>query len=191
MMGERIVQTVYFDKPGPGNTDRTLEIVQSRAEVLGVDKILVASTRGETGLRAVQRLKGFETIVVTHSAGFKEPNDQELTPENRLAIEEGGGRILTSMHAFGGVNRAVRVKLGTYQLDEIIAFVLRTMGQGFKVCVEIALMTADAGFVKAGEPCISVGGWGFGADTAVVLSPSNAQNFFDIRIHEVLCKPYL
>jgi hypothetical protein len=95
------------------------------------------------------------------------------------------------MHAFGGVNRAVRIKLNTYQLDEIIAFVLRTLGQGFKVCVEIALMAADAGLVRVGEPCVAVAGTGRGADTAVVLSPTNAQTFFDIRIHEILCKPYL
>lgn len=89
------------------------------------------------------------------------------------------------------MNRAVRIKLGTYMLDEIVAFVLRTMGQGFKVCMEIALMAADAGLVRVGEPCVAIGGWARGADTAVVLSPANAQTFFDIRIHEILCKPYL
>lgn len=190
-MEERTVQTVYFDKPGPANTDRTLEIAESRARDLGINRMVVASTQGTTGLKATERFKGLETIVVTHSTGFKQPNSQELMPESRSAIEKGGGKILTSMHAFGGVNRAVRIKLNTYQLDEVIAFVLRTLGQGFKVCVEIAVMAADAGLVRVGEPCITIGGTGRGADTAVVLSPANAQTFFDIRIHEILCKPLL
>ncbi len=190
-MGERVVRTIYFEKPGPENTDRTLEVALARAMDLGARTILVASTQGETGVKAVERFKGLQTVVVTHSAGFKSPNSQELLPENRSAIEAGGGKVLTCMHAFGGINRAVRVKMGTYQMDEVIAFALRTLGQGFKVCVEIALMAADAGLVEVGEPCIAIGGTGRGADTAVVLSPANAQSFFDIRIHEILCKPYL
>jgi len=190
-MGERTVQTVYFDEPGPANTDRTLEIADSRARELGIRTMIVATVEGNTGAKAVKRFKGLETVAVTHSTGFKEPNLQRLTPENRAAIEGDGGKIFTGIHAFAGINRAVRIKLETYQVDEIIAFVLRTLGQGFKVCLEIAVMAADAGLVKVGEPCVAIGGTGKGADTAVVLTPVNAQNFFDIRIHEILCKPYL
>jgi len=189
-MGERIAQSVYFEKPGPANTERTLELAARRVEELGLGSILVASTSGQTGLKAAQRFQGLNVIVVSHSTGFKEPNTQELTLENRAAIEALGGKILTCMHAFGGPNRAVRIKLGTYALDEIIAYTLRTLGQGFKVCVEIALMAADAGLVRVGEPCLAMGGTGRGADTAVVLSPANAQNFLETKIHEIVCKPY-
>ena len=190
-MGERTVQTVYFDKPGPANTDRTMEIADSRARELGIRTMIVATTEGDTGAKAVKRFKGLETVAVTHSTGFKDPNLQRLTPENRAAIEGDGGKILTCMHAFAGINRAIRNKVETYQVDEIIVFALRTLGQGFKVCLEIAVMAADAGLVKVGEPCVAIAGTGKGADTAVVLTPVNVQNFFDIRIHEILCKPYL
>ena len=190
-MGERTVQTVYFDKSGPANTERTLEIADSRARDLGIRTMIVATTEGDSGAKAVKRFKGLETVAVTHSTGFKDPNLQRLTPENRAAIEGDGGKILTCMHAFAGINRAIRNKVETYQVDEIIAFALRTLGQGFKVCLEIAVMAADAGLVKVGEPCVAIAGTGKGADTAVVLTPVNVQNFFDIRIHEILCKPYL
>ncbi len=190
-MSEITVPTVYFEKPGPGNTDRTLEVARRRAEQLGIRTILVASTTGETGVRAVEVFKGYDVIVVTHSTGFRSPNEQELRPEHRAAIEAGGGRILTCQHAFGGVNRAVRKKLGTYLTDEIIAYTLRTFGEGTKVCLEIALMAADAGLVRVGEPCIAIGGTRRGADTAIVLVPANAQSFFDLRVMEVLAKPRL
>jgi hypothetical protein len=36
---------------------------------------------------------------------------------------------------------------------------------------------------------IAIAGTGRGADTAVVLRPTNAQTFFDMRIMEILCKP--
>ncbi len=190
-MTEMTVPTTYFAQPGPQNTARTLEIARRRVEELDLHTVLVASTRGETGVQAAREFEGYDVIVVTHSTGFARPNTQELTDENRTAIEDAGARILTCQHAFGGINRAVRKKLGTYLTDEIIAYTLRTFGEGMKVCVEIALMAADAGLVQTGEPCISIGGTGRGADTAVVLSPANAQQFFDLRVMEVLCKPRL
>ncbi len=185
------VPTLYFDQPGPQNTDATLEAARQRAEELGIRTILVASTTGETGARAVEVFRGYNVVVVTHSTGFVRPNEQELKPEYRAAIEALGGRILTCQHAFGGVNRAVRRKLNTYLTDEIIAFTLRNFGEGTKVCIEIALMAADAGLVQVGEPCIAIAGTGRGADTALVLKPANAQAFFDLRVMEILAKPRL
>ncbi len=190
-MSDLTVQTTYFDQPGPKNTTRTLEIARRRAEELGLDTVLVASTRGQTGARAAQIFQDQEVVVVSHSTGFGEPNVQELAEENRIAIEDAGATILTCQHAFGGVNRAVRKHLGTYLTDEIIAYTLRTFGQGTKVCLEIALMAADAGLVTVGEPCIAIAGTGRGADTAITLIPANAQQFFDLRVMEVLAKPRL
>lgn len=185
------VPTLYFDQPGPQNTDLTLEAARRRADELGIRTVLVASTTGETGARAVEVFRGYDVVVVTHSAGFRAPNDQELLPEYRAAIEASGGRILTCQHAFGGINRAVRRKLNTYLTDEIIAFTLRNFGEGTKVCIEIALMAADAGLVRVGEPCIAIAGTGRGADTALVLKPANAQAFFDLRVMEIIAKPHL
>ncbi|HQM74208.1 MAG TPA: hypothetical protein PLL62_03085, partial [Candidatus Saccharicenans sp.] len=82
-----------------------------------------------------------------------------------------------------------RKKFGTYELDEIIAYTLRCFGQGLKVAVEISLMAADAGLIRSGEPCLSLGGTERGVDTAVLLSPVNSQNFFDLKIMEILAKP--
>ena len=188
-MSEIMVQGVYFEKPGRGNTERTLQIARARAEELGIRTILVATTSGATGVRAAEEFQGFNVVVVTHSTGFKEPNVQELTEENRRAIEAAGAKILTCQHAFGGVGRAVRKKLGTYELEEIIAYTLRIFGEGMKVICEIALMAADAGLVRTDEPAMAIAGSGGGADTAAVLRPANAQTFFDMRIMEILCKP--
>ena len=173
-MAETTVQSIYFTKPGRQNTTRTLELAKQRADELGLRTILVATTKGDTGVQAAQLFQGYDLVVVTHSTGFSGPNVQELTAENRAAIEAAGGKILTCQHAFGGVGRAVRKKWGTYKMDEIIAYTLRTFGQGMKVCAEIALMAADAGLAQVGEPCVAISGTGRGADTAVVLVPANA-----------------
>jgi hypothetical protein len=190
-MGEYFVPCVYFEQPGPANTDRTLEIAKARAEQLGVHTILVATTTGATGVKAAQVFAGYDVVVVTHSHGFKAPNTQELTEENRQAIVASGAKLLTCQHAFGGVSRAVRKEFGTYMLDELIAFVLRSFSQGVKVGVEMAVMAADAGLVRVGEPAIAIAGTGRGADTAIVVIPANAQDFFDFRVLEILSKPRL
>jgi hypothetical protein len=190
-MTDTTIQSTYFGRPGRQNTARTLEIAQQRADQLGIRTVLVATTQGETGVQAAQLFRGYDVVVVTHATGFAGPNIQELTEENRAAIESAGAQILTCQHALGGISRAVRKKWGTYAIDEIVAQTLRIFGEGTKVCVEIALMAADAGLVPVGEPCIAIAGTGRGADTAVVLIPANVQQFFDLRVMEVLVKPRL
>ena len=182
---------VYFKRTGPENTDKTLELAAKRAEELGIQNVLVATTSGETGLKAAKIFRVKNLVMVSHSTGFLKPDHQEFLPEFRKKIEEAGARILTCQHALGGVGRAVRKKLGTYELEEIMAYTLRIFGEGTKVAVEIALMAADAGYVLTSEPCIAVGGTGSGADTAILLQPAHAQNFFDLQVLEILAKPRL
>lgn len=181
----------YFARPGPQNTELLLKIAARRSQELGLKQAVVASTSGRTGVLATQYLKGLALVVVSHSTGFLRPDYQEMSQKNRQKIEAAGGRILTCQHAFGGVGRAVRKKLGSYQVDEIMAFTLRVFGEGVKVAIEVALMAADAGFIQTSEPCLAIGGTGSGADTALILRPTNSQTFFDLRVMEILAKPRL
>ncbi|MGB4704739.1 MAG: pyruvate kinase alpha/beta domain-containing protein [Candidatus Saccharicenans sp.] len=183
------VPCLYFDRPGAENTEATLKRAALRAEELKIKQVVVASASGETALKAASIFRDCRLVAVTHSTGFYRPNYQEMSEEVRARLEQLGVKVLTCQHALGGVNRAVRKKLGSYQLDEIIAYALRTFGEGVKVAIEVSLMAADAGLIRTGEPCIAIGGTEKGADTAVLLRPVNAQNFFDLRIMEILAKP--
>jgi len=183
------VRGVYFPEAGSANTERTLEVAKKRAEQLGIKTIVIASTSGETGLKALKLFTDYKIVVVTHATGFPAPDAQELTPQNRAKILEKGGLILTATHAFGGVGRAVRRRFHTYQVDEIIAQTLRVFGQGAKVACEIALMAADAGLIRTDEEVVSIGGTASGADTALVIKPAHTHDFFELKVREVLCKP--
>ena len=178
---------IYFSKREPTSLDRTLERVKERAEKLGIKNIVVASTSGETGVKASEMFKGYNVVIVTHHFGFREPNSIELTEENRKRILANGGKILTATHALGGIGRAVRRKFDTVQADEIIANTLRSFGEGMKVAIEIALMAVDSGLIRTDEDVISVGKW----DIAVVVRSANVSNFFSVRVKEILCKPHL
>jgi len=182
-------KTLYFTSPGKTNTDALLKFVKDYAKTTGVTHIVVASTTGETGVKASEVLKGFNLIVVTHHAGFTEPGAQELTEENRLKILQNEAHILTATHALSSVERAIRKEFGTLQPLELIAHTLRRLGEGTKVCVEITLMAADAGLIPMDRDIIAVAGSDRGADTALLIKPANAARFFDLRIREVIAKP--
>jgi uncharacterized protein len=190
-LADQETRCVYFQKAGPDNTERTLLLGEERARQLGIRHVVVASTSGRTGAMAASMLAGYNLVVVGHSTGFARPNEQEMVPAHRASIEAAGGHVLIAQHALGGVARAVRRKLGTYQLDEVAAFVLRNFGEGTKVGCEITLMATDAGLVPAGEEILAIGGTGRGADTASIILAANAQDFFDLRVLETICKPRL
>jgi hypothetical protein len=187
-------KTTYFPKPGGDeNTDKTLALARARGDELGIKTVVVASTIGKTAVKAVDIFKGYKVIVVTHVAGFREPNSQEFTEENRKIVEGKGGVILTTTHAFGGVHRALGRGEGPPPpqpvIGDVIAMTLRTFGQGTKVALEVAAMAADAGLVRTDEEIISIGGTGRGADTAYILQPENVHRFFNLKVKELICKP--
>ncbi len=190
------LKTVYFEKPGGvENTEMTLALAKERAKELGIKTIVVASTVGDTAVKAVNAFKGYKVIAVTHVTGIREPNTQEFTEENRNIIEKKGGIIVTAAHTFGSIHRALGATSApsapTGAIGDIIAMTLRTFGQGMKVACEIAAMAADAGLVRTDEEIIAIGGTGRGADTAVVLHPSYTHLFFNLKVKEIICKPRL
>jgi hypothetical protein len=181
--------TLYFREAGGQNTDALLGFVKKYAEKEGIKDIVVASTSGETGIKTSKIFKGYNLVIVTHCFGFQEPGKTELLEEHRKEILANGAKIFTGIHALSSVERAIRKDLGTIQPLELIANVLRLMGEGTKVCVEIALMAADAGLIPVDKDIVAIAGTGKGADTALRIRPANAARFFDLKIREIIAKP--
>ena len=196
---------VYFEKSGEENTDEVLALVKQRAGELGIKTIVVASTSGNTAVKAVDVFKGLKVVAVTHSFGAREPNTLELTEENRQTFESKGGKILTTAHGFGGISQALQARrmpppsgggpppggppARSNTIGEIAASTLGVFSRGTKVACEIIIMAADAGLIRTDEEVIAIGGTHAGADTAIVVQPSNANRFFELQVKEIICKP--
>ena len=121
--------------------------------------VLVASNTGRTAQAVLDEVKGdLQVICVTHHVGFKEPGHDEMEPEKRQELQEQGAKVLTTTHVLAGVDRAVRNQFGGLYPPEIIASALRMLGQGVKVCVEIAIMALDGGLIPYGIQVIAIGG---------------------------------
>jgi hypothetical protein len=183
-------KTVYFEQTGKENTNTVFEIVNRRAAELGIKTVVIASTTGQTAVQAVNSLKGVKVVAVGHRMGSRAANIQPFTPENRKVFEGKGGIVFTGTHLFGGLSSAMAKKFETHIIGDVVASTLRMFGSGMKVVCEISCEAADAGLVRTDEDIIVVGGTSQGADTAVVMRPANSQDFFDMKIKEILCKPH-
>ncbi len=74
-------------------------------------------------------------------------------------------------------------------MPQWVADFLRAFCEGVKVCVEIALMAANAGLVEAGEQVVVVAGTHRGADTALVMTGATSMDPKQLHISRILCKP--
>lgn len=181
-MEERIT---YFETKGEVNTPRVLSLVKERAQERGVNKIVLASTRGETAKAAAAAFAGTNVslVIVPWQFGFADehPFPPDLVPE----LQAAGHRV-----HFGTMLFHTESLYGN-KTPEVMANLLRTFGQGMKVCFEIIMMACDGGCVNIGEKVIAIAGSASGADTAVVATASPSTRMTRLRIHEIICKPLL
>ena len=178
---------MYFDQPGRENTAAVVEAVKRVVQERGIGYVVVASNEGDTAERFLDC--GAKVVCVTHPYGFREPGENEMSAEKRRELESKGITVYTSSLLFGGAERGVNRRFQGAYPASIISSTLKMMGQGTKVCVEIAAMALDAGLIPYGENVIAVAGTRRGADTALIVRPAHANNILDTWISEVICKP--
>lgn len=179
----------YWTKPGRQNTEETIRLVLKRAQQLKISNFVVASCSGWTTMELLNKTKNMHIVSVTHESGFREPGVSEMTKKTANLLRKQGVSVLTATHFLGSFDRAIRFKFGGVAPAELAANTLRILGQGIKVCVEVAIMALDAGLIPYNKEIIAIGGTGSGADTAIVCLPQHGKDFFSFDVREIICKP--
>ena len=185
----------YFEQAGYENTADVVEIVYKRLKEGDIKSVVVASSRGETGLTFARRMAGETNLVVVSShPGFSAPGVWNFNLKILKELESLGCKVLKQSHILSGLERSITNKFSGVSHTEVLAESLRCLfGVGMKVAIECAIMAADSGTIPI-EKTIAVGGTtsnaGAGSDCAIVAWPSHANNFFDFRVLEILAKPY-
>jgi len=185
--------TTRFPTPGPENTRLAADAAVSRLSALGLKDIVVASNTGVSAKQVLASLGSagpVNLVVVTHHVGFREPGQDEMSPEVRAELAAAGVKVLTASHLFAGVERAVTKQFGGLFSGGVVSNTLRLFGEGAKVAVEIAVMALDAGLIPYGRDIMSLGGSGRGTDTALIVRPAHSPSFFDTRVVEIVCRPF-
>lgn len=181
---------VYLDKVGKAESGSCLAAAAERAHELGLTHVVTATTSGRTALELARELRKLRSEAKIIGVAYAENYAKKwgrLDPELVHSAEGLGTDFIRSGHAMGGINAAISDKFCTLTPNKLIAQTYYTLGQGFKVAVEVALMAADQGLLPAGKEVMALGGTGEGADTAIVLTPACSGEFFSVRIHEVVC----
>jgi len=181
----------YFEKSGPENTSRTLDAAKRRAKELGVKDVVVASTHGDTALKAAEAFKDMKVnlVAVSICESFRKEG-WAMTNAEKKRLSDMGIKVLTSIHALGdGVANALTEKFGGRSIEEVVRETLYRFCQGMKVCVEIVLMAADAGLISMDREVMAIAGTGEGADTCIIVKPAYPRKFLDLEIREIVAKP--
>lgn len=183
-------EIVYFAETGEKNTPAAIEVAQ-RYVAEGKKHVVVATTRGTTGVAFAEALKGkgVNLVCVTHSAGFKEPGKLELLPENKSRIESLGGKVFTGTILTHSIETSFMQKHQGINITYVVAQTLRLFSQGVKVAVEIVMEACDAGLIPEGEEVVAVAGTAWGADTVCLIRSAASKRLLEMRVLEIGCKP--
>jgi len=188
------LEVTYFEKGGPHNTEKALEIAKKYADQFDIRDIIMASTTGTTAEKSLDVFdpNEYNLVVITHSYYFTGVNKRQEFPEEKMTdLKNKGLKFFIGTHAFGGPERSLRISLKQWGPIEIIAKYFRTnFSQGMKVCMEIATMAVDAGLIEDIErDIICIGGTGRGADTVCLIKPAPTSLFDKLRVKAILAKP--
>jgi hypothetical protein len=181
----------YFDKQGEDYTDELISIVKDKLDMAeNIKYILIASASGESALKLAEAIDKDVTIInVSHNVGFSGDNESDISDEMIEKLESVGIKTYQGIHAFSGAARGVTNKYGGFSPLDVVADTLRMFSHGVKVSAEISIMACDAGLIPVGEEIIAIGGRAHGVDTAVILTPVNSKNLFNMKIHEIIAMP--
>lgn len=160
-------EVIYFEEGGPEHTDTTIDLALKAARELGIGKVVVASTTGDSGVKVAERFKGtdIKVIVVGHQFGY--PNPRRIPLQAREPEEaEGAGR--RSLPRDGRADELHKAE--EHLRASPMAFLTRGLIMaGVKVNVGVVVKAADAGLLMPGERVLSLAGSHQGLDTAVVI----------------------
>jgi hypothetical protein len=189
-MGFVTREVIYFQRPGPKNTEVCLDLVR-RAVAEGFGHVVVASTTGATGRLFAETLDpgAVNLVVVGHSVGFKEPNHDEFDPTAAEFIRERGGKVLKTTILTHSIETALITKHSGLLPGPLIAETLRRLGQGVKVVCEMVMEAVDAGVIPEAETVVAVAGTGRGADTVCLVKSAASKRFLDLFVSQILAKP--
>jgi len=172
------------------STEDTLKIALDFAKENSIEKIVIATTKGDTAKAAAKLFPDPKALVaVTHSVGFSEPGEDELSSEARKDLEDKGLKVLTATMPFHSWNDHYRKLSGAIMPTTIMADTLRIFGQGPKVCVEIVAMATDAGLIEHGKPALAIAGTGRGANTVMLIRAENSRRLLKMFVIDLIAKP--
>lgn len=196
---------LYFEKPGPHNTDSVIDAVKERAEKGDVRYVVIASISGKTALKIAEEVKDLDVSLVCvsgfpgwrtiHSIEYpfvKGKIRKRLESLNVVIVDKVPSSLSGDTIDYG------LARYGYFPVSWVVAETLEAVGgYGLKTAVEAILMSTDRGAMPPFTDVISVAGTDKGADTAIVAKSTFSASMFGkdsaerFQISEILAMPRL
>lgn len=188
------IEVTYFEKGGPHNTDKALEVAKKYADKFDIQDIVIASTTGTTAEKAIKIFNTEESniMIVTHSYYFVNSTIRQEFPEEKMEdLMKKGLKFHIGTHSMSGIERGMRIKKEAWIFVDLLAKIIGAQfSQGIKVCIEISATICDAGLIPdLNRDIIAVAGTGRGADTVCLIKPAPTSEFKNLRVKAILAKP--
>ncbi len=117
--------------------------------------------------------------------------DMDEDTEARLTAM--GVKVVRGTIPFYAIGTSLAARFGGLNFEQYFTEALRLFSGGTIVCVEAALMAADAGAVSIEDEVVAAAGTSMGLDTAMVVRPSTSLTFLEpgsgLEIREVVAMP--
>jgi len=200
---QEVKKILYFEAPGPQNTDTVVEAVKDRIKEGDIKHVIVASIRGETALKIAEALKGTAVSVVCVSgcpswlvqSGVEYPF---VKGEVREKLERLNVTIVDkTTSAFSGDTTDYGIaRYGYIPPSWLVAETLEAIGgYGLKTAVEAILMATDCAAIPPSVNVISIAGTDKGADAAIVANSTYSPWLFSsdsarrLQVLEIIAMP--
>lgn len=117
----------------------------------------------------------------------------DMDEETVSRLEENGVKVVRGTIPFYGIGTSLTGRFKGMNYEQYFTEALRLLSGGLIVCVEAAIMAADAGAISLDREAIVTAGTSMGLDTAVVIRPSTSLTFSEpasgLEIREVIAMP--
>lgn len=193
----------YFEKPGKGNTEATIEAVRDYLkEDNETAAVVVASISGQTALKVKEVLSQITipVVCVTGSPSWQNYPEYKLPlipTATRTKLEKAGFIIVDS--APSSLSDTIEFSFARYGFRPPTWIFIETLvavgGYGLKTAVECVLMATDGGHIPPFKEVVSIAGTDKGADTAIVVRSTFSSTVFSsaqekrLVLKEILAMP--
>jgi uncharacterized protein len=194
-----------FQRPGPVNTDETINILQNAQ--MDLKYLVVASVTGDSAVKAAERVKNRKVVCVTTPQGmFWEVNAMNtelfneipelrlrreewvkksldriplgVTEENKQKLKALNVEIVRGTIPLFGPSFSMRLHLHKTTDMDVVAKTLELISTGTLVCLETVMMATDAGVIPEGELVYTAAGTEMGLDTAWIVKSCASANMY-------------
>ena len=197
-MVKMLREDYYFEEPGEQNTHDVIEAVKKRLPATGIKHVVVASTRGKTAVKFAEALGNQVCLISVSEPQYIREWGSEwpiIDPTHRKRLEELGVTVLDKAPYVFHSSVLENSKWSQVTPETLMREVFYTMGQGFKVAVEVVLTAVACGVLEPYQDVIGVGGPSRGADTALMLRATYPATVLSkdpskrLEIREIIAMP--